>query len=76
MGYYGSDLLTNGEHDRLWRNTFKSIPEINKQLELMNKLKYVELIRDAGMTNEKVREVLVGLGKEVGYKISFDDNKE
>lgn len=76
MGYYGTNLLTNGEHDSLWRLAFRSIPNIEKELNVMNRLKYVELLRDAGMSNENIRKTLCDLGKEVGYNVTFDETEE
>lgn len=75
MGWNGTNLLTNGEHDMLWRNAAKDIPEIKEQLEIMNKLKYIELLKDAGMPEENIRQALTNLGKKIGYTVSFDDVK-
>lgn len=32
MGYQGTRLLTNGEHDSLWRDAFTAIPQLQKNL--------------------------------------------
>ncbi len=77
MGWQGTDMLTNGEHDRLWRKAFTAIPSIEKELVIMNKLKYIELLKDAGMEQEVIRKVLIDISKDIGYTVSFDnDTKE
>lgn len=76
MGWQGTDMLTNGEHDRLWRKAFTAIPSIEKELEIMNKLKYIELLKDTGMELGMVRKVLVDVGKDVGYNVVYNDEEK
>lgn len=71
MGYE-SRMLTNGEHDDLWRKFFQTVP---KQLTIMNKLKFLELVGNCGMSNTSIRRELTKLASEIGYEVRFDEEE-
>lgn len=45
---YKDRLLTNGEHDQLWREAYKSIPDIRNSLKFQNLLFALKELHEAG----------------------------
>ncbi len=61
MGWEGTKMLTNGEHDELWRNMFKNeVPTavanlriITNQIGYYNQYQSVKELRDLGLITER-----------------------
>lgn len=45
---YKDRLLTNGEHDQLWREAFKSVPDISNSLKCRNLLFALKELHESG----------------------------
>lgn len=73
MGYHGTRLLTNGEHDELWRQAFKSIPElssISASLKRSNLIIILKELHDLGkISDDGYAEDLVRVAEMEGYTI-------
>lgn len=70
MGYMGTELLTKGEHDRLWRNTFEVIPGIADSLRRSNAIECLKILHDAGrVTDEVFCEAIIKLIRPEGFTL-------
>lgn len=68
MGYMGTELLTKGEHDRLFRNAFEVIPGIADSLRRSNAIECLKILHDAGrMTDEAFYEAIIKLLRSEGF---------
>lgn len=76
MGWQGTRMLTNGEHDDLWRSAFTSIPEINKLSNISDSLRRTNLLfalkelHELGkIDDEAYAKDLLSVAKMEGYII-------
>ena len=68
MGYMGTDLLTNGEHDTLWRNAFTAVPNIAASLRRSNAIECAKALHDMRkMSDEDYCQVLAQILKSEGF---------
>lgn len=55
MGWEGTKLLTNGEHDSLWRDAFRTyIPRISNSLRRANAIECFRELHKLGMYSDEV----------------------
>ena len=68
MGYMGTNLLTSGEHDFLWREAFQAIPGIVTSLRRSNAIECVKALHDDGiMTDEEFLAHIAYILKAEGF---------
>lgn len=69
-------LLTTGEHDTLWRNAFKVIPDLAASLRRSNAIECAKALREAGvMTDEEFLGVMAHILKAEGFNWESDSLK-
>lgn len=75
MGWQGTGMLTNGEHDELWRNAFTVIPCVARSLCYSNAIECVKGLLDCGkITVEDYSHMLYCILKEEGFKWPKEEN--
>ena len=81
MGWEGTRLLSNGEHDELWRNAFKVIPSLAELKSIKNSLQeanriacYKELHELGGIPDEAYAVLLVRAMEREGVNLKAIDN--
>lgn len=71
MSLGSSKLLTNGEHDVLWKNAFTVIPEIAASLRYSNAIECVKILHDAGkITDDDFHNCIAQILKAEGFNWS------
>jgi uncharacterized membrane protein len=61
-------MLTNGEHDRLWRNMVVSIPDIRKALDRANAIACIKELYSIGeISKEDYSKSLISIMGSAGY---------
>lgn len=72
MGWQGTRMLTNGEHDELWRRAFQSIPEMSeiaKGIRVGNALSCAKELHSLGaVTDDGYKAMLIELLRKSGYE--------
>lgn len=85
---YGSRLLTNGEHDDLWRNAFKAVPELedifrtyanNHAIEVKTQqalagMEYLKLLHKNGYYQSNYEEYVSDIA-EIGSLLGYTIDK-
>ena len=68
MGWQGTRLLTNGEHDELWRNAFKLyIPSIADSLRRTNIITVLKDFHDRGwLSDDAYMTAVLGIIEKEG----------
>lgn len=66
----GSGLLTNGEHDKLWREAFTKVPTIAMSLRRANGIACVKGLHEVGeLTDEEYVSCLKVILREEGFDL-------
>ena len=68
MGWEGTKMLTNGEHDDLWRKAFTVVPGMAASLRRSNAIECAKILHEAGkMTDANFYEIAAHILKEEGF---------
>ena len=71
---YQSNLLTNGEHDELWRRAFTAVPRIVASLQRSNGIECAKELHACGkLDDEAYCRFLIYVVKEEGFIWSEGD---
>lgn len=71
MGWEGTDILTRGEHDRLWRNAFTVIPGIAASLRRSNAIECIKVLHEAGeMADKEFYESILKILESEGFTLT------
>ncbi len=66
---HGTGLLTNGEHDQLWRDAFSKVPAIAESLRRANGIACVkELYKIGELTDEGYAACLIAILHKEGFE--------
>lgn len=70
-------MMTVGEHDNLWKNAFKCIPEIEDSLRRNNILIILKELHNLGIsTDEEYARDLGKLSRMEGFVINYHEKVE
>ena len=73
-------MMTNGEHDDLWRKGAHSIQylkDINDNLRRANAIECMKNLRDIdAIDDEQYKRFMVGIIKDCGFIISYESNSK
>lgn len=68
MGWEGTKLLTNGEHDDLWRKAYMAIPGVAASLRRSNAIECLKILHGAGkMTDDDFYQSIEFILKAEGF---------
>ena len=66
-------MMTNGEHDGLWREGAKSLPEIELNLKIVNYISILDRLKEAGViTEDHYKRSLMDVSKVLRIAIEPD----
>ena len=66
-------MMTNGEHDELWMEGAKSLPEIELNLKIVNYISILDRLKEAGViTEDHYKRSLMDVSKVLKIAIEPD----